>query len=156
MDFPMIDVEIGRTPSGYREFPVEFKIQFIALWHQCLRRGDKTRLLRQYSLDSQTVHGWLRAERRGDFTASMVAAAEKSPKRSANQDRATIAQQNVRIAQLEKQLAQTEGVVDILGKAYELLEEISLSSEPDLEPKIPPALMGPEEYANWLARHRLS
>lgn len=152
----MIDVEIGRTAGGHRRFSIEFRIEFVKLWHQAYERGAKVRLLRQYNLDHKTVGRWIDAESKGEFTASMAAAAERAPRRVASQDRATIARQNVEIAALKKKVAQSEAVVQILGKAYELLEEITQSSEEDTAALIPPALMSADEYANWLKEHKLS
>lgn len=133
-----------------------FRIEFLELWHQAYERGAKVRLLRQYNLDNQTVARWVNAERNGEITASAVAAAERAPTRVASRDRATIARQNVRIAELEKKVAQSEAVVEILGKAYELLEQITQSEETDTEALIPPALMSADEYARWLRSSKLS
>lgn len=152
----MIDVEIGRTASGRRQFPVAFRIEFLKQWRQAVERGAKVRLLRQYNLDHKTVGRWVDADKCGDLTASMTAMAERAPRRVASQDRATIARQNVRIAELEKKVAQAEAAVEILGKAYELLEEITTSSGLDETALIPRALMSADEYTDWLRRHKLS
>ncbi|WP_024794497.1 hypothetical protein [Tomitella biformata] len=152
----MIDVEIGRTAGGHRRFPIAFRIEFVKQWHQAHERGAKVRLLRQYNLHRATAMRWIDADRQGEFTVATVAAAERAPTRVASRDRATIARQNVRIAELEKKVAQSEAVVEILGKAYELLEEITQSEQTDTEALIPPALMSADEYTRWLRSSKLS
>lgn len=74
-------------------------------------------------------------------------------KSQANIDRAELARLRAENEQLRERVARSEAVQEILGKAYELLEGINESSDPD--PKIPPALMSADEYAEWLQQHKL-
>lgn len=153
----MIEIDdIGRSAGGARRFTMGFKLAFVREWNQCTARGDKVRMLRQYNLRSGTVGPWVEAERAGKYTAAMVTAAERSPRRMDNKDRAELARLRVENARLQAKVTQSEAVVEILGKAYELLEGITTSSPQDEEPQIPLALMSASEYAQWLERHNLS
>lgn len=151
----MIDVEIGRTRSGGRTFPLAFRIEFVRQWHAAVERGEKARLLREYNLTRKTVDPWLRARDRGEFTSSMVAAAEGSTRKVSNRDRAELARLRKENADLKKKVAKSEAAQEILGKAFELLSGINDSSTEEQD-TIPPALMSASEYAQWLQRNRLS
>lgn len=86
----------------------------------------------------------------------MVAEASK-PKgrdRTATESRAEIARLSMENDRLRKKVAQAEAAQEIMGKAYELLEGITTSSEPMPYDKIPPALMSAEQYRAWLNKYR--
>lgn len=55
---------------------------------------------------------------------------------------------------LRRKASQAEAATEILGKAFELLEGITTSSDP--EPQVPPMLMSADEYREWLQRQKLS
>jgi hypothetical protein len=150
----MIDVPMGRTPTGRKSIPLAFKIEFLRQWDECVERGAKVRLMREHNLVSGTVGRWLRARDRGELTASMVAASERQPRRVDSRDRAELARLRRENEALKKQVAQAEAAQEILGKAFGLLEGINESSTPPRE--IPPSLMSAQEYARWLERHKLS
>lgn len=152
----MIDIEIGRSVSGVRKFPLAFRIEFLRQWDlAALERGAKVALLREHNLTANTVKRWLLARERGEFTSSMVAAAQKSRFEVSNSERAELARLRKENDALKKKVAQGEAVQEILGKAYELLEGITESST-DTQDRIPPALMSAREYARWLERNKLS
>jgi transposase-like protein len=151
----MIDVEIGRTRTGARRFPVAFRIEFVRQWHDAIERGEKARLLREYNLTQATVDRWLRAYERDEYTSSMVSAAEKSEHKIGNRDRAELARLRQENAALKKKVTQSEAAQQILGKAFELLSGITESSI-EQQDSIPPALMSATEYAQWLQRNYLS
>ncbi|MDV7199699.1 hypothetical protein R4172_19345 [Rhodococcus kroppenstedtii] len=151
----MIDIEIGRSATGVRKFPVGFRVEFLRSWDAAIERGAKTALLREYALTQNTVKRWLEARERGEFTASMVTAARKSRFEVTNTERAELARLRKENEALKKKVAQGEAVQAILGKAYELLEGITESST-DTDEQIPPALMSATEYAKWLERTKLS
>lgn len=153
MDDRMIDIEIGRTPSGGRTFPLAFKIELLRQWDQCVERGAKTRLLRQYNLADATVRGWRLARDGGQWTESMVKSAEEPQVRMDSRTRAELARLRTENEALRKRVAQAEAAQEILGKAFELLEGITASS--DDPPQIPPALMSAAEYQQWLQRRKL-
>lgn len=151
----MIEVEVGRTPTGQRAFPLEFRVEFLRRWDECVERGAKTRLLREHGLAPGTVQRWIAARDRGEWSRSMVTAAERAPRRMDSRDRAELARLRRENEALKAKVAQSEAAQEILGKAFELLQGINTSSTPQ-EPQIPPSLMSAEEYARWLKQHRLS
>lgn len=151
----MNELVIGQTSSGGRSFPLAFRIEFLRRWDEGIERGAKTRLLREHALGRSTVERWLKARDSGELTASMVAAAERSPRRMDSRDRAELARLRKENEALKKKVAQSEAAQQILGKAFELLEGITASSNQE-ENTIPPALMSADEYARWLKQHRLS
>ena len=150
----MNDPAIGVTQTGRRSFPLEFRLDFLRKWDTCVERGSKVLLLREHALASTTVDRWLAARARGELTTSMVATAERSSHRMESRDRAELARLRLENEALKKKVAQSEAAQQILGKAFELLEGITTSSEN--VPEIPPTLMSADEYAQWLKRHRLS
>ena len=153
----MIEVEIGRTATGIRRFPIGFRIEFLRCWDAAIERGDKARLLREYNLVRSTIDPWLEARDRGKYTASMVATAERSKHRVDARERAELARLRKENAKLRKQVAKSEAAQEILGKAFELLSGINQSSNEEQEQDpIPPALMSAEAYARWLERNNLS
>ncbi|WP_241962006.1 hypothetical protein [Rhodococcus opacus] len=152
----MIDIEIGRTPTGGRHFPIAFRLEFIHRWDAATDRGAKTRLLREHNLTTATVRRWLHSRDEGEFTGlTSVTREERSLRRMENADRAELTRLRKENAALKHKVAQGEAVQEILGKAYELLEGITTSSTTDDEPEIPPALLSATEYANWLERNKL-
>lgn len=150
----MNDLIIGLTKTGRRSFPVEYRLDFLRKWDASVERGAKVRLLREHALASSTVERWLAARSSGELMASMVATAERSSHRMESRDRAELARLRRENEALKKKVAQSEAAHQILGKAFELLEGITTSSE-NL-PEIPPSLMSADEYAQWLKQHRLS
>ena len=150
----MNDPTIGLTQSGRRSFPVGYRLDFLRKWDASVERGAKVRLLREHALVSSTVERWLAARARGELTMSMVATAERSSHRMENRDRAELARLRLENEALKKKVAQSEAAQQILGKAFELLEGITTSSENP--PEIPPTLMSADEYAKWLKQHKLS
>ena len=72
-----------------------------------------------------------------------------------NRDRAELARLRAENEILRKKVAQSEAAQQILGKAFELLEGITTSSDEE-HTSIPPALMSADDYATWLKRRNLS
>ena len=79
--------------------------------------------------------------------------AAKPDKSSASVDRAELARLRLENERLRRKVVQAEAAQDILGKAFELLQGITESSNND--PQIPLALMSATEYAEWLKRRKL-
>lgn len=153
----MIDIEIGRTRTGGRTFPVAFRIAFVEQWDLCTDHGSKVRLLREHNLTRATVRNWLRSRDEGEYEAQMAPAAEKrSLRRMENFDRAEFNRLRKENRELKHKLTQSEAVQEILGKAYELLEGITTSSPNEDPTEIPVTLLSANEYARWLERNKLS
>jgi transposase-like protein len=150
-----ISEPVGQTTRGQRAFTVEFKLEFLQQWDQCLEWGSKTRLMREYAVSSSTVVKWRRARDRGEFEASMLKASGEARWRVDNRDRAELKRLREENALLKAKVTQAEAAQEILGKAFELLEGITKSST-DPNPRIPPALMSAEQYRVWLERTTLS
>jgi|SRR5580765_873921 len=147
----------GLTAAGLRRYPIEYRLEFLQLWDAAgLERGARSRLLRERGLTSATVSRWTRDRAEGRFTESMVAQAQRSKVAMDNADRAELARLRTENDALRAKLAQSEAVQVILGKAYELLEQVTKSSIPDPTAQIPPALMNADDYAAWLRQRKLS
>lgn len=152
-----IEVPIGRTAQGRRHFPIAYRVEFLQRWDQATTtRGARARSLRANHLSEATVQRWIRAREAGEFTASMTAAASNPRIRMDSQHRAELAELRAENAALTRENNQHEAALEIMGKAFELLQGINESSEQDEEPQITPALMSAEQYAHWLTRHNLS
>jgi hypothetical protein len=151
----MDEAMIGLAAKGGRSFPLAFRIEFLRRWDECIEHGSKTRLLREHNLARSTVDRWLDARARGEWTASMVAAAERSSWRMDSHDRAELVRLRKENEALKKRVSQSEAAQQILGKAFELLEGISESSKEE-DTGIPPAVMSADEYAHWLKQNKLS
>jgi hypothetical protein len=154
-----VQASVGLKAGGGRSFSVAYRLEFLRLWDECTVYGAKTRLLREHNLTRPTVQRWLDARDRGEFVASMTAStttlvSTKSRNHMINEERAELRRLRKEVARLEKKVAQAEAAQEIMGKAYELLEGITTSSDDHRE--IPPALMSAEEYAAWLQRTKLS
>ncbi len=157
IELRVIDIEIGRTPTGGRTFPVAFRIEFVQRWDDAIERGAKTRLLREHNLTGATVRRWLRSRERGEYEKELAPVAEeRSRTRMENFDRAEFNRLRKENRELKTKLAQSEAVQEILGKAYELLEGITTSSPNEDPTEIPVTLLSANEYALWLERNKLS
>jgi len=119
-----------------------------------VEHGAKVRRMREHGVASSTVQRWVSARERGQCTASMVAAAERAPRRMDNKERAELARLRKENQALKRKVEQAEAAQEILGKAFELLDGINKSSIE--QGQIPPALMSAREYEAWLKQHKLS
>lgn len=143
------------TASGKRSYPLAFRIEFLALWDDCVVHGEKARLLREHRLDRKTVQRWIDARDQGRFEEKAVEVAlSKQPRRTHSQDRAALERALRENERLKAKLREAELAQEIMGKAAELLKGIDLSS-PDPQTQIPPMLMSQEQYDAWLKRKRL-
>ena len=73
-----ISVEPGMSAGGHRRFSLEFRVEFLRAWDGCVERGAKTRLLREYGLDRNTVYAWVRARDNGELEQSQQRVASRS------------------------------------------------------------------------------
>ncbi|SNV12306.1 Uncharacterised protein [Rhodococcus rhodochrous] len=151
----LMTIPVGRTQQGHRAFSMAYKIEFLRRWDTCVERGAKTRLLRENNLAQGTVRRWLQARDEGHLQKSMVEAADKARDRLDSRDRAELAELRRENERLRDKVAQSDAAVEILGKAFELLQGIHKTST-DETTEIPPALMSAREYALWLERKALS
>lgn len=152
----MLTAKPGTTPTGRRSFNNDYRREFLREWDACTERGQKTTLLRENSLFYSTVKRWLAARDSGRLDATMRGRSNKGSDKDRldARDRAEIVRLREENEKLKKKVVQAEAAQDIMGKAYELLEGITTSSEPETTP-IPPSLMSAEEYAKWLKQYGL-
>lgn len=151
----MIKAQFRTTETGRRTYPLEYKIEFLAAWDECVEHGEKARLLREHRLDRTTVRPWLDARAAGKFDESaMEAALSEEPRRTHSQDKASLARALRENERLKAKLREAELAQEIMGKAAELLKGIDLSS-PDPQTQIPPLLMSQNQFDAWLKRTRL-
>lgn len=148
-----ISVEPGLTAGGRRRFPIAFRVEFLREWDRCVERGAKARLMREHGLISATVQRWLRARDDGSMEMSHQQAAARGDT-DVSQMRAELVRLRSENERLRRKASQAEAATEILGKAFELLEGITTSSDP--EPQVPPMLMSADEYREWLQRQKLS
>ena len=91
--------------------------------------GARGALLRREGLYQSHVEKWRRARDRGALSAAK-AAAKEGPSAESREYRRLVEEN----ARLTAELDKTNAVVEILGKAYALLEILSGSAEPPTKP----------------------
>lgn len=152
----MLAAQPGITPTGRRSFNNDYRREFLREWDACHERGQKTALLRENNLSYATVRKWISARDNGRLDATMRSRSRKGSNKDRldASDRAEIVRLREENEKLKKKVAQAEAAQDIMGKAYELLEGITTSSQPETT-SIPPSLMSADEYAKWLKQYGL-
>lgn len=115
-----------------RSFAAEYKRRILGEYDRATEAGAKGALLRREGLYYSQIMEWRRARDAGQL--AYLEPQPRTPKRSPEED------ENVRlrakVQRLETDLAKQKAAVEILGKAYELLELISEGS--DTEPPSTP------------------
>lgn len=114
-------------PGSRRSFSAAQKLEHLAAYEAALEQGRGGAYLRQNGLYSSLISEWRRVRDAGVLTGK--APGEKVGKLSAEQ--VEIARLRRRLDVAERKLATTQVALDIMGKAHELLEEISKSSSPE-------------------------
>jgi len=118
---------LAATRPGHatrRVFSVAYKLRIVAEYDALTEHGARGALLRREGLYQSHVEKWRRARDRGALS-SAKAPVKQGPSAEAKESR-RLAEENARlIAELEK----TKAVVEVLGKAYALLEILSGSAE---------------------------
>ena len=112
-----------------RVFSSAYKLRIVTEYDSLTEHGARGALLRRESLYQSHVEKWRRARDRGALSASK-AVAKEGPSAESMENRRLV-EENARLtAELEK----TNAVVEILGKAYTLLEVLSGSAERPTKP----------------------
>lgn len=114
-------------PGSRRSFSAAQKLEHLAAYEAALEQGRGGAYLRENGLYSSLISEWRRVRDAGVLTGK--APGEKVGKLSAEQ--VEIARLRRRLDVAERKLATTQVALDIMGKAHELLEEISKSSSPE-------------------------
>ena len=118
-------------PRARRSFSPAQKLDLLTRYEQALEAGEGGAFLRREGLYSSLVTEWRRARDAGLL-------AGKAPGESVGRpstDQAEIARLTRELEVTRSKLSRTQTALEIMGKAHELLEEIS-RSEPD-EPDAP-------------------
>ena len=110
-----------------RRFTADYKLAIVAEYDGCTDAGAKGALLRREGLYSSHITEWRRAIATGSLAG--LTGAPRSAKRTA--DQVELEKLRRRNERLERELAKTEAVMALMGKAHELLELLSESSATD-------------------------
>lgn len=110
-----------------RRFTAEYKLAVVAEYDGCTDVGAKGALLRREGLYSSHITEWRKASRTGSLAG--LAGTPRPTKRSPEQ--VELEKLRRRNDRLERELAKTEAALTIMGKAHELLELLSESSDGD-------------------------
>jgi len=114
-------------PRARRSFTPAQKLDLLTRYEQALEQGEGGAFLRREGLYSSLMSEWRRARDAGLLAGR--AAGESVGRPSA--DQAEIARLRRELEVTRAKLSRTETALQIMGKAHELLEEIS-RSEPDV------------------------
>ncbi len=113
----------GDGPRSRRVFTPAQKLDLLARYEQAVQAGRGGAFLREQGLYSSLISEWRRARDGGLLEGK--AAGESVGRPSAQQ--AEIARLTRELEVTRSKLARTQVALDIMGKAHELLEEISRS-----------------------------
>lgn len=127
------DVAMGRTdpdPSDRprrRTFTADFKLRILAEYDSCAGDGDKGAVLRREGLYSSHLVEWRKARDAG----ALAGLAPRPRPIKATAEQAELARIRRRAERAEAELAKARLVIDIQGKASELLERLLAESDED-------------------------
>ena len=116
-------------PTSRRSFTSAQKLEHIAAYEAAMTKGDGGAYLRANGLYSSLISEWRRFRDAGVLAGKQPG--EKIGRLSAEQ--AEIARLSRQLDKTERRLATTEAALGIMGKAHELLEVLTKSSQDDSE-----------------------
>ena len=116
-----------------RSFTPEYKLAIVTEYENA-SHGEKGAILRREGLYSSHVIEWTKARDAGALTGLTDARTASTKPTRSNQD-AELDKLRRRNAALEAELATTRTALDIMGKARELLEQLSESTRDDTPPR---------------------
>jgi transposase len=114
------------SPRVRRNFTPGQKLELLSGYEQAVAAGEGGAFLRREGLYSSLMSEWRRARDAGLLQGKPAGETVGRP----SAERAEIARLRRELAQAQAKLARTETALTIMGKARELLEDIS-RSEPD-------------------------
>lgn len=112
-----------------RVFSPAYKLRIVTEYDSLTEHGARGALLRREGLYQSHVEKWRRARDRGALSPAKAAAKER-PSAESKENRRLVEEN----ARLTSELEKTKAIVDILGKAYALLEVLSESAERPTRP----------------------
>lgn len=112
-----------------RVFSPAFKVRIVTEYDALTEYGARGALLRREGLYQSHIEKWRRARERGALSP-VRAAAREGPSAGSRENRRLLEEN----ARLSAELAKTNAVVEILGKACALLEVLSGSAEQPTRP----------------------
>ena len=113
-----------------RRFTAEYKLAIVAEYDACTDPGGKGALLRREGLYSSHLVEWRRAQQAGAMAG--LRGLPRPTKRIPEQ--VELEKLRRRNERLERELAKNKAALTIMGKAHELLELLSESSDTDRPP----------------------
>ena len=118
-------------PSRRRSFTPAQKLEYLSAYEDACQRSEGGAYLRSEGIYSSQITEWRRLRDAGVLAGKQPG--EKIGRLTPEQ--AEIARLRRRLEVTERRLATTEVALEIMGKARELLEEISRSSRDDTQPR---------------------
>lgn len=118
-------------PKTRRAFTPEQKRKHLAAYEQAMETGEGGDYLRSKGLYYSQVAEWRRLRDAGMLEASVEGPASTRGSTRMSAEQAEIAKLRRELDVSERRLARTEVALEIMGKARELLEDISKSSTDD-------------------------
>ncbi|MDQ2825547.1 MAG: transposase [Actinomycetota bacterium] len=107
-----------------RTFPADYKLKFLADYDACAGDGDKGALLRREGLYSSHVVEWRKARDAG----ALAGLGSKARPPKVTPEQAELARARKRAERAESELAKARLVIEIQGKASELLGRLLAES----------------------------
>jgi transposase-like protein len=111
-----------------RGFTAAYKLEILAAYERLDDPGERGALLRREGLYHSHIQKWRKARDRGALAALSEKPAGRSAASKSEAEAARLRKENERLA---AELAKTKAALEIMGKARELLEMLSESSDSD-------------------------
>ena len=128
--------------SPKHNFTISERLQILAEYEACLAMGEKSALCRRIGVSPSSVRQWVRQHRDGLLVPGDGKQNQHMMKHRERVEFERLKREN---EILKAKLAQTEGAVEVLGKASALLEALARSATPTPQPQqIPPAFANPK------------
>jgi len=115
-----------------RVFSSAYKLRIVAEYDALTEHGARGAMLRREGLYQSHVEKWRRARDRGALSPAKPArpAVKEAPSEELRENRRLVEEN----ARLSAELEQKNAVIEVLGKAYALLEVLSGSAEQPVRP----------------------
>lgn len=115
-----------------RTFSAAYKLRILDAYEQATAPGQRGALLRREGLYHSHIKDWKRAQETGTLNALTPKRTGPTPKTTADKETERLTRENER---LKAELDKTKKSLHILGKAHELLELLSESTDSNTEPE---------------------